>query len=139
MNPHIFKGQLAMKEATMPYIQSAVRASEPSYVRRPKQSFIGGTYQPLANDGMTNDPSNFRARHRAGLYTQKAPLHIAETRKSIYTPEAEPSVAKHNTDVSTIEDARNNTPFTNPVPADSVLTDFSFSTGDAALRTMRRD
>ncbi len=132
MTPHIFKGRLAVKEATMPYIQSAVHAFEPSYVRHPKQSFIGGTYQPLANDGMTNDPSIFRARHRAELYTQKAPLRIAETRKSIYTPEAEPSVAKHDTDVSTIEDARNNAPSTNLVPVD-----FASSTSDAALRTMR--
>ena len=137
MNPHIFKGQLAMKEATMPYIQSAVRASEPSYVRRPKQSFIGGTYQPLANDGMTNDPSNFRARHRAGLYTQKAPLHIAETRKSIYTPEAEPSAAKCDTDVSTIENTQNDALFADSVSTDAASADAAASNGDTASRTMR--
>lgn len=137
MNPHIFKGQLAMKEATMPYIQSAVRASEPSYVRRPKQSFIGGTYQPLANDGMTNDPSNFRARHRAELYTQKSPLHIAETRKSIYTPEAEPSPAKCDTSILTIACAQNDAPSANSLSADAISVDSAASTGNTALQTAK--
>ena len=125
----------------MPYIQSAVHAFEPSYVRRPKQSFIGGTYQPLANDGMTNDPSIFRARHRAELYTQKAPLHVAETRKSIYTPEEELSSAKCDTDASAIENAQNDAPFADSVSADAASADSSSvnsasSTGGTTLQTV---
>ena len=121
----------------MPYIQSAVHAFEPSYVRRPKQSFIGGTYQPLANDGTADDPSIFRARHRAELYTQKAPLHIAETRKSIYTPEEESSPAKCDTDVSAIESTQNDAPFADSVSTDAASVNSTASNGDTASRTMR--
>lgn len=46
MSPRLHKGLFAVKEATMPYIQSAVHAFEPSYTKHPKQSFTGGIYQP---------------------------------------------------------------------------------------------
>lgn len=72
INPRLYKGLFAVKEATMPYIQSAVHAFEPSYVRHPKQSFIGGTYRPLADESMIDTPSCFDVRHRAELYTHKA-------------------------------------------------------------------
>lgn len=66
INPRLHKGLFAVKEATMPYIQSAVHAFEPSYTKHPKQSFTGGIYQPLADESMTDTPSYFKARHRAG-------------------------------------------------------------------------
>lgn len=62
INPRLHKGLFAVKEATMPYIQSAVHAFEPSYTRHPKQSFIGGTYQPLADESMTDTPP-FTSKH----------------------------------------------------------------------------
>ena len=116
----------------MPYIQSAVHAFEPSYVRRFKQPFIGGTYQPLANDGKTNTPSNFRARHRAELYTQKTPLHVTGTRKSIYTPEEKPSL----TNIPAIESVQNDVSSMDSVSADSASVDSASSTGDTALQTV---
>ena len=75
INPRLHKGLFAVKEATMPYIQSAVHAFEPSYTKHPKQSFTGGIYQPLADESMTDTPSYFKARHRAELYTRKTTLH----------------------------------------------------------------
>ena len=126
----------------MPYIQSAVHAFEPSYVRRPKQSFIGGTYQPFANDGTADVPSNFRARHRAELYTQKTPLHVTGTHKSTYTPEEESSPAKCDTDVSAIEGTQNDAPFADSVSTDAASADSSSvnsasSTGDTTLQTVK--
>lgn len=56
INPRLHKGLFAVKEATMPYIQSAVHAFEPSYTKHPKQSFTGGIYQPLADESMTDTP-----------------------------------------------------------------------------------
>lgn len=56
INPRLHKGLFAVKEATMPYIQSAVHAFEPSYVRHSKQSFIGGTYRTLADESMIDTP-----------------------------------------------------------------------------------
>ena len=121
----------------MPYIQSAVHAFEPSYSRHPKQSFIGGTYQALADDSTASDPSNFKARHRAELYTQKAPLHVAKTRKSIYIPEEEPSPANQDTDISAIEDAQNDAPSTDPASIVSASVNCTSSTGDTALQTIK--
>ena len=89
MSPRLHKGLFAVKEATMPYIQSAVHAFEPSYARHPKQSFTGGIYQPLADESMTDTPSYFKARHRAELYTQKTLLHAEPAHRSIYIPETE--------------------------------------------------
>ena len=102
INPRIFKGPIAVREATMPYIQSAVHTFEPSYARHPKQSFIGGTYQPLADESMTDTPSHFKARHRAELYTQKTLLHTEAAHRSIYIPATEVSPATCNTDILAI-------------------------------------
>ncbi len=84
INPRLHKGLFAVKEATMPYIQSAVHAFEPSYARHPKQSFTGGIYQPLADESMTDTPSCFDVRHRAELYTLK-PLFIRSPRAEAST------------------------------------------------------
>lgn len=92
MSPRLHKGLFAVKEATMPYIQSAVHAFEPSYARHPKQSFTGGIYQPLADESMTDTPLHFKARHRAELYTQKTLLRTEATHRSIYIPAAEASL-----------------------------------------------
>lgn len=121
----------------MPYIQSAVHAFEPSHVRRSKQLFIGGTYQPLANDSTAVNPSNFRARHRAELYTQKASLHVAETHKSIYTPEEEPSPAKCDMNVPAIKGAQDDTPSTNSGSADSASVNSASSSSDTELQTIK--
>lgn len=88
----------------MPYIQSAVHAFEPSYVRHSKQSFIGGTYRTLADESMIDTPSCFDVRHRAELYTHKAPLHAEPAHRSIYIPETEASVAPCDTDIIAITD-----------------------------------
>lgn len=88
----------------MPYIQSAVHAFEPSYVRHSKQSFIGGTYRTLADESMIDTPSCFDVRHRAELYTHKAPLHAEPAHRSIYIPETEASVAPCDTDILAITD-----------------------------------
>lgn len=89
----------------MPYTQSAVHAFEPSYTRHPKQSFIGGTYQPLADESMTDTPSlHFKARHRAELYTQKTLLRTEATHRSIYIPAAEASLTTCDTDIPAIPD-----------------------------------
>ena len=104
INPRLHKGLFAVKEATMPYIQSAVHAFEPSYVRHSKQSFIGGTYRTLADESMIDTPSCFDVRHRAELYTHKAPLHAEPAHRSIYIPETEASVAPCDTDILAITD-----------------------------------
>lgn len=88
----------------MPYIQSAVHAFEPSYARHSKQSFIGGTYRTLADESMIDTPSCFDVRHRAELYTHKAPLHAEPAHRSIYIPETEASVAPCDTDILAITD-----------------------------------
>ncbi len=86
INPRLHKGLFAVKEATMPYIQSAVHAFEPSYTKHPKQSFTGGIYQPLADESMTDTPSYFKARHRAELYTRKTtPPYKARAPKHLHT------------------------------------------------------
>lgn len=104
MSPRLHKGLFAVKEATMPYIQSAVHAFEPSYARHSKQSFIGGTYRTLADESMIDTPSCFDVRHRAELYTHKAPLHAEPAHRSIYIPETEASVAPCDTDILAITD-----------------------------------
>lgn len=104
INPRLHKGLFAVKEATMPYIQSAVHAFGPSYVRHSKQSFIGGTYRTLADESMIDTPSCFDVRHRAELYTHKAPLHAEPAHRSIYIPETEASVAPCDTDILAITD-----------------------------------
>lgn len=88
----------------MPYIQSAVHAFKPSYVRHSKQSFIGGTYRTLSDESMIDTPSCFDVRHRAELYTHKAPLHAEPAHRSIYIPETEASVAPCDTDILAITD-----------------------------------
>ena len=88
----------------MPYIQSAVHTFEPSYAKHPKQSFIGGTYQPLTDGNTPDAPSHFNARHRAELYTQKTPLHTKATRRSLYIPAEEPSPATCDTNILAIMD-----------------------------------
>ena len=95
----------------MPYIQSAVHAFEPSYVRHSKQSFIGGTYRTLADESMIDTPSCFDVRHRAELYTHKAPLHAEPAHRSIYIPETEASVAPCDTDILAITDEQHTSSF----------------------------
>lgn len=112
INPRLHKGLFAVKEATMPYIQSAVHAFEPSYTRHPKQSFIGGTYQPLADESMTDTlPLHFKARHRAELYTQKTLLRTEATHRSIYIPAAEASLTTCDTDIPAIPDEQHTSSF----------------------------
>ena len=112
INPRLHKGLFAVKEATMPYIQSAVHAFEPSYTRHPKQSFIGGTYQPLADESMTDTPPlHFKARHRAELYTQKTLLRTEATHRSIYIPAAEASFTTCDTDIPAIPDEQHTSSF----------------------------
>lgn len=95
----------------MPYIQSAVHAFGPSYVRHSKQSFIGGTYRTLADESMIDTPSCFDVRHRAELYTHKAPLHAEPAHRSIYIPETEASVAPCDTDILAITDEQHTSSF----------------------------
>lgn len=104
MNPRLHKGLFAVKEATMPYTQSAVHAFDPSYAKHFKRSFIGGTYQPLTDGSEPDDPSHFNARHRAELYTHKAPLHAESAHRSIYIPATEASPATCDTDILAITD-----------------------------------
>lgn len=111
INPRLHKGLFAVKEATMPYIQSAVHAFGPSYVRHSKQSFIGGTYRTLADESMIDTPSCFDVRHRAELYTHKAPLHAEPAHRSIYIPETEASVAPCDTDILAITDEQHTSSF----------------------------
>ena len=111
INPRLHKGLFAVKEATMPYIQSAVHAFEPSYTKHPKQSFIGGTYQPLADESMTDTPLHFKARHRAELYTQKTLLRTEATHRSIYIPAAEASFTTCDTDIPAIPDEQHTSSF----------------------------
>lgn len=111
INPRLHKGLFAVKEATMPYIQSAVHAFEPSYTKHPKQSFIGGIYQPLADESMTDTPSYFKARHRAELYTQKTLLHAEPAHRSIYIPATEVSPAPCDTDILAITDEQHTSSF----------------------------
>ena len=95
----------------MPYTQSAVHAFEPSYARHPKQSFIGGTYRTLADESMIDTPSCFDVRHRAELYTHKAPLHAEPAHRSIYIPATEISPASCDTDILTITDEQHASSF----------------------------
>lgn len=95
----------------MPYIQSAVHAFEPSYVRHSKQSFIGGTYRTLADESMIDTPSCFDVRHRAELYTHKAPLHAEPAHRSIYIPATEASPATCDTDILAITDEQHTSSF----------------------------
>ena len=111
MSPRLHKGLFAVKEATMPYIQSAVHAFEPSYTKHPKQSFTGGIYQPLADESMTDTPSYFKARHRAELYTQKTLLHAEPAHRSIYIPATEVSPAPCDTDILAITDEQHTSSF----------------------------
>lgn len=111
MSPRLHKGLFAVKEATMPYIQSAVHAFEPSYTKHPKQSFTGGIYQPLADESMTDTPSYFKARHRAELYTQKTLLRTEATHRSIYIPAAEASFTTCDTDIPAIPDEQHTSSF----------------------------
>ena len=111
MSPRLHKGLFAVKEATMPYIQSAVHAFGPSYVRHSKQSFIGGTYRTLADESMIDTPSCFDVRHRAELYTHKAPLHAEPAHRSIYIPATEASPATCDTDILGITDEQHTSSF----------------------------
>ncbi|MBU9112275.1 sulfatase-like hydrolase/transferase [Bifidobacterium ruminantium] len=111
INPRLHKGLFAVKEATMPYIQSAVHAFEPSYTKHPKQSFTGGIYQPLADESMTDTPSYFKARHRAELYTRKTTLHTKPARRSIYIPTTEASHATCDTNILAIADEQHASSF----------------------------
>lgn len=104
INPRLHKGLFAVKEATMPYTQSAVHAFEPSYVRHSKQSFIGGTYRPLADESMIGAPYRFDVRHRAELYTHKTPLHAESAHRSIYIPATKVSHATCDTNILAITD-----------------------------------
>ena len=111
MSPRLHKGLFAVKEATMPYIQSAVHAFEPSYARHPKQSFIGGTYRPLADESMIGTPSRFDVRHRAELYTHKTPLHAEPAHRNIYIPATEVSHATCDTNILAIADEQHASSF----------------------------
>ena len=111
INPRLHKGLFAVKEATMPYIQSAVHAFEPSYTKHPKQSFTGGIYQPLDDESMTDTPSYFKARHRAELYTRKTTLHTKPARRSIYIPTTEASPVTCDTNILAIADEQHASSF----------------------------
>ena len=111
----------------MPYIQSAVHAFEPSYSRHPKQSFIGGTYQPLADESMIDAPSRFNVRHRAELYTHKVPLHAEPAHRSIYIPATEASPATCDTDILAITGEKHTSSFDTKTQAFN---------GNHALQTM---
>lgn len=111
MSPRLHKGLFAVKEATMPYIHSAVHAFEPSYTKHPKQSFTGGIYQPLADESMTDTPSYFKARHRAELYTRKTTLHTKPARRSIYIPTTEASPVTCDTNILAIADEQHASSF----------------------------
>ena len=111
INPRLHKGLFAVKEATMPYIQSAVHAFKPSYVRHSKQSFTGGIYQPLADESMTDTPSYFKARHRAELYTRKTTLHTKPARRSIYIPTTKASPVTCDTNILAIADEQHASSF----------------------------
>lgn len=111
INPRLHKGLFAVKEATMPYTQSAVHAFEPSYTKHPKQSFTGGIYQPLADESMTDTPSYFKARHRAELYTRKTTLHTKPARRSIYIPTTEASPVTCDTNILAIADEQHASSF----------------------------
>ena len=111
IDPRLHKGLFAVKEATMPYIQSAVHAFEPSYTKHPKQSFTGGIYQPLADESMTDTPSYFKARHRAELYTRKTTLHTKPARRSIYIPTTEASPVTCDTNILAIADEQHASSF----------------------------
>lgn len=129
INPRLHKGLFAVKEATMPYTQSAVHTFEPSYIRHHKQSFIGGTYQPLANGSTTDIPSHFKARHRAELYTQKAPLRAEAAHRSIYIPVTEVSPAVCDTSILALTDEQHTS---------SSDTEARVFHGNHALQTMPR-
>mgnify|MGYP000046075143 FL=1 len=62
----------------------------PSYVKRTKQPFTGGTYRPLSNneDAHTRVPSNFKTHHSSTLYTQKSTIHTDSSSTSIFIPNA---------------------------------------------------
>ena len=132
INPRIFKGPIAVREATMPYIQSAVHTFEPSYARHPKQSFIGGTYQPLAGENMTDTHSRFKARHRAELYTQKAPLRTKTVHRSLYIPTEEPSPVTCDTDTLAITDEQR----VPPLPKESLPSNDGY-TSQAVTHTLQ--
>ena len=87
INPRLHKGLFAVKEATMPYTQSAVHAFEPSYTRHPKQSFIGGTYQPLADESMTDHPppSLQSTPPRGIVYAENSPSYRSHSPKHLHT------------------------------------------------------
>lgn len=66
----------------MPHTQSAAHVFESSRFKHHKQLLAGCTrHFPT---GITNNPSNFQAHHRAALYTQKKPIHVASIRKNTY-------------------------------------------------------
>ncbi len=86
INPRLHKGLFAVKEATMPYIQSAVHAFEPSYTKHPKQSFTGGIYQPLADESMTDTPSLFQGTSPRGIvYAENSSSHGSRSPKHLHT------------------------------------------------------
>lgn len=86
MSPRLHKGLFAVKEATMPYIQSAVHAFEPSYARHPKQSFTGGIYQPLADESMTDTPLLFQGTSPCRVvYAENSPSCGTRAPKHLHT------------------------------------------------------
>lgn len=92
----------------MRYVHSAVHASAPSYVKHPKLPFATGTYQPLIANNKTFSSADFKARHRAALYTHKASLCATPVRKSIYTPTVSVSSPQVFEDASAIKQLQNN-------------------------------
>lgn len=94
----------------MRYVHSAVHASAPSYVKHPKLPFATGMYQPLIANNKTFSPAEFKARHRAALYTYKASPCATPVRKSIYTPTVSVSSPQVSEDASAIKQLQNNQP-----------------------------
>lgn len=92
----------------MRYVHSAVHASAPSYVKHPKLPFATGTYQPLIANNKTFSSADFKARHRAALYTHKASPCATPVRKSIYTPTVSVSSPQVFEDASAIKQPQNN-------------------------------
>lgn len=83
-------GVIILKDAMMLIFQLDSHDCVPSYVKRTKQPFTGGTYRPLSNneDAHTRVPSNFKTHHSSTLYTQKSTIHTDSSSTSIFIPNA---------------------------------------------------
>lgn len=97
-------GVIILKDAMMLIFQLDSHDCVPSYVKRTKQPFAGGTYRPLSNneDAHTRVPSNFKAHHSSTLYTQKSTIHTDSNSTSIFIPNASVSLRPAETATAAI-------------------------------------